>query len=421
MAKGGGGDSKFAFSMLIFAMAMTLLLPIGINIFASGGSATELNTPEQLSGYYDFTGTAPSKEAIWSLTGIFTPYGVDENGQEDLTHYGYSDDGWLYGTSVNEYRPSQYSSTDYAYTVVKGEDGLFRYAFDNSGGEPVAVTYTGDHRSGTLYTDVSFDPLKKSPIFFSESMMHDDGYGRFHFDYGGYRYSFQPTSSYTTQNTNGDNIEVVANSTSLSLIWYQYYTSANSGISGQLIISSQSKSLAGAATTNPESDGIRPTQDTMSVAYLTSSQIIQAFNSTTSTARFTMNFSGIPINIYIKIDPIQLANGLTVQQCYDLGYWSVMVTSLSTDSSAYMQSDNSLNPYSIFETVVDLLTFNYTDYGISEELGILCSLLIVVPFYAGLIAICIGGGIEMLIMVGILAAIEAIATIISKLDIGSIF
>ena len=210
--------------------------------------------------------------------------------------------------------------------------------------------------------------------------------------------SFQPTSSYRTTNTNGDEVDVVANTTSLSLVWYQYYTSANSGISGQLIISSQD----------------------MSVAYLTASQILQAFNSTTSTARFVLNFSGVPINLYIKIDPIQLANGLSVQQCYDLGYWSVMVTSLSTDSSAYMQSDNALNPYNIFETIVDLLTFNYSDYGISEEMGIVCSLLIVVPFYAGLIAICIGGGVEMLIGVGILAAIQAIATIISNWDLGDI-
>lgn len=387
---GGGGDSKFAFQLIIFALAMTLLLPIGISIFAPGTSAEPINTDEQIEGYYNFTGTSPSRESIWSLTGIFTPFGVNERGEQDLIHYGYSDDGWLYGSSIASYEPSQYKNTQYAYTVVKGDDGLFRYAY---GQNDTVINYPGgNHKSGDLYTDVSFDPLKKSPIFFSESLKHDDGNGHFYFDYGGYRMSFQPTSSYTTQNSDGDNIEVIANTTSLSLVWYQYYTSANSGISGQLIISSQD----------------------MSVAYLTASQILQAFNSTTSTAKFVLNFSGVPINLYIKIDPVQLANGLSVQQCYDLGYWSVMVTSLSTDSSAYMQSDNSLNPYNIFETIVDLLTFNYDDYGISDEMGIVCSLLIVVPFYAGLIAICIGGGIEMLIGVGILAAIQGIATLISN-------
>ena len=394
---GGSVDPKFAFQLIIFALAMTLLLPIGISIFAPGTSAQELNTEEQIEGYYNFTGTAPSRESIWSLTGIYTPFGVDEYGRQDLTHYGYSDDGWLYGNSVEVYEPTQYKNTQYSYKVVRGTDGLFRYAY---GPNSTTITYdAGNHKSGDLYTDVCFDYTKKSPIFFSESMKHEDGSGHFYFDYGGYRMSFQPTSSYTTQNSDGDEIEVIANTTSLSLIWYQYYTSQNSGISGQLIISSQDKS----------------------VAYLTASQILQAFNSTTSTARFVLNFSGIPINLYIKIDPIQLSNGLSVQQCYDLGYWSVMVTSLSTDSSAYMQSDNALNPYNIFETIVDLLTFNYTDYGISDEMGIVCSLLIVVPFYAGLIAILIGGGVKMLIGVGILAAIQAIATVISNWDVGGLF
>lgn len=393
----GGGDSKFAFGLIIFALAMTLLLPIGLSVFAGTTTATELNTEEQLSGYYDFTGTSPSREAIWSLTGIYTPFGVDRNGEANTTNYGHTDDGWLYGESVTVYEPSQYKDTNYAYKVVKGDDGLFRYAYDISYDEnnneiKTSVNYTGDHKSGDLYTDVSFDPTKKSNIFFTQAMKNEkDGF--FYYQYSGYRMAFQPTSSYRTQNADGDYIDVVANTTSLSLVWYQYYTSQNSGISGQLIISSQD----------------------YSVAYLNSAQIIQAFNSTTSTAKFTLNFSGVPINLYVRIDPIQLANGLSVQQCYDLGYWSVMVTSLSTDSSAYMQSDNELNPYSIFDKMVKLLTFNYQDFGISDNLGIICSLLIVVPFYAGLIAICIGGGIQMLIWVGILAAIQGIATLISNI------
>lgn len=383
----GSGDSRFAYGLIIFALVMTLLLPIGLNTFAHTTTATELNSEEQLEGYYNFTGTSPSREAIWSLTGIYTPFGVNYLGESDTNSYGYSEDGWLYGDSLTVYEPSQYKETQYAYKVVKGNDGLFRYAYNGE----TSVTYTGNHKSGDLYTDVSFDPTKKSPIFFTSAMKNEKE-GHFYYNFGGYRMSFQPTSSYRTQDADGNQIDVIPNTTSLSLIWYQYYTSANSGISGQLIISSQD----------------------FSVAYLNASQILQAFNSTTSTARFQLNFQGVPINLYIKIDPIQLANGLSVQQCYDRGYWSVMVTSLSTDSTAYMQSDNALNPYNIFQTIVGLLTFNYNDYGISDEMGLLCSLLIVVPFYAGLIAICIGGGVEMLIMVGILAAIQGIATLISN-------
>ena len=399
-------DAKFTYGLLIFSLTMTLLLPIGLSVFAHTTPVdAELNTKEQLDGYYNFTGTSPSREAIWPLTGIYTPYGVNADGEANINYYGYSDDGWLYGTSLQSYEPSQYKNSPYPYKVIKGNDGLFRYAYvtEQQHEDPddpnspmvdvqVSVTYTGDHKSGDLYTDVSFDREKKSPIFFTQALKNEkDGY--FYYQYGGYRYSFQPTSSYRTQNADGDTIDVIPNTTSLSLIWYQYYTSQNSGISGQLIISAQD----------------------FSVAYLNAAQIIQAFNSTTSTAKFTLVFSGVPINLYIKIDPIQLANGLSVQQCYDLGYWSVMVTSLSTDSSAYMQSDNALNPYNIFETLIKLLTFNYNDYGISEGMGLLCSLVIVLPFYAGLLAICVSGdGVKMLILAGILAAIQGIATLISN-------
>lgn len=382
-------ETKFAYGLIIFSLVTTLLLPIGLSIFAGTTTSAELNTEEQLDGYYNFTGTSPSREAIWSLTGIYTPFGVNQYGQADTTSYGYSADGWLYGESIAVYSPTQYQNTDYAYKVVKSSDGLFRYAYDGD----TTVNYTGNHKSGDLYTDISFEPTKKSPIFFTQALKNEkDGY--FYYQFGGWRYSFQPTSSYRTQNADGESIDVIPNTTSLSLIWYQYYTSQNSGISGQLIISAQD----------------------FSVAYLNAAQILQAFNSTTSTAKFTLNFSGVPMNLYIRIDPIQLAAGLSIQQCYDLGYWSVMVTSLSTDSSAYMQSDNALNPYSIFETLIDLLTFNYNDYGISDSMGILCSLVIVVPFYAGLIAICISGnGMKMLILAGVLAAIQGIATLISNL------
>ena len=104
-------DTKFTYGLIIFSLAMTLLLPIGLSIFAHTGSTNaELNTQEQLDGYYNFTGTSPSREAIWSLTGIYTPYGVNDQGEAELGRYGYSDDGWLYGSSIPVYEPSQYLS-----------------------------------------------------------------------------------------------------------------------------------------------------------------------------------------------------------------------------------------------------------------------------------------------------------------------
>lgn len=375
----GGGNSSFAFKSIMFALVTTLALPLLINIFATPVSGP-LATDEALDGYYDFTGTSPASESVWVLSGVYTPYGVDENGNPDTTHYGYTEDGWLYGYRIQNYTPSQYSGGTQTYTVTY-QNGMYRYATD--------TTY-GDHHTGDLYTDVSMSKNKQSNIFFTPDLKQEkDGY--FYYQFSGYRYAFQPTANYHTSNQNGDTVEVVANQTSLSLIWYNYYVENQSGISGQLIIS---------------------TQD-YEVAYLTASQIIQAYDTTTSTAKFNLNFKGIPMNVYIKLDPYALSQGMSVEDCYNNGFWSVMVTSISTDSTAYTNTDYGINASNLFNIVVDLLTFNYNDYGISDEMGILCSFLIVVPFYASLIALCIES-YPLLIGVGLLAVFQTIASVVTN-------
>lgn len=361
----------------MFALTLTLLLPIGLNLFAA--VEAPLNTDEALKGYYDFTGSRPAQESIWVLTGIYTPFGADADGNEDLTHYGYTDDGWLYGTRIVNYTPYQYRNNVQTYSVTRADDGVYRY---------VADTTYGDHKEGDLYTDVSMSVDKQSQIFFTPDLKTISDNGYFYYDYTGYRYAFQPTASYKSINNDGNPVEVVQNTSSLSLIWYNYYTTT--GISGQLIISGED----------------------MSVAYLTASQIVQAFNSTTNTAKFTLNFTGIPMNVYVKIDPTYLTQ-MSVQECYDLGYWSVMVTSESADGTAYTGADYGINITTIWNTIVNLFTFNYDNYDIPPALGVLCTLIIVAPLYAMLLAIC-SESWQMLVAVSVMAAIQAIATFVTN-------
>lgn len=377
------GNSSFNYKAIMFALAIAMLLPLGINVFFTDTSAS-LNTDEALSGYYDFTGSKPAQESVWVLTGIYTPYGADVDGNEDLTHYGYTDDGWLYGSRVVNYTPEQYRGKAQQYTVTRQADGLYHYNGD--------TTY-GDHKDGDLYTNVTMTIDKQSNIFFTPDLKEErDGY--FYYEYDGFRYAFQPTASYKAINSDGENIDVVQNTSSLSLIWYNYYTST--GISGQLIISGKD----------------------MSVAYLTSNQIVSAFNSTTSTAKFTLNFTGIPMNIYVKIDPTYLAMGYSVQYCYDNGYWSVMVTSESADGSAYTGADYGLDPLSIWNTIVNLFTFHYEDYNISQGMGLLCSFLFVAPLYAMLLAIC-SESWQILVGAVAIGALQGITTFLSNTGVWS--
>lgn len=359
---GGGGDNRFSYKMIIFAMAVMFLFPTTLSIFTDTDS--EVNQEAFLDEYYKFTGNHPTREAVWALTGIYTPYFEGS--------YGYTEDGWLYGGiigSTSPYQPTQYVGTNYG-GPVQLEDGLYKYTKATDDG----------HSVGDVYTAVTMDANNKSNVFFTPGGKVEQG-SFFYYDYTGYRYAFQPLANYSAQGSNGQAVPVVATTTSLSLIWYEFYGA--SGISGQLVLSGSDSG----------------------VAYITAQEIITAFNSVTSTAKFGMTFNGIEMNVYIRLNPAYIAQGMDIQQCYNYGAWEILITSLSTDSNAYTQADYSMNVSEIWKTLIDLFTFNTADYGLSGWLATLASLVMVVPLYAALLSI----GMTFypaLIMAGILAVFQ---------------
>lgn len=371
---GGGNDSSWTFKSLIFSMAIMVLLPTFISIYIPSYEI-DVDRNELFDAYYEMTGQeAQTKTAIWVLTGLYTPV-------EEGSTWGVTDDGWMYKTELKTWSPSQYKSTPQSYTVGKGSDGVFRYAGNSR--DYNETTGTG-HKEGDLYTMFSFDPQYMSDIFFTESGRTVVG-DNFYYHYSGVRAAFQPISSYTILNQNGDRVPVIATTTSLSLVWYQWYN--QTGITGQLILSGSSGG----------------------VAYLNGANIVSAYNSATNSATFPMVFNGgVNIDITVRLDPMYLST-MTVQECYDAGYWSIMVTSQSADESAYTGTDNALNPVKIFETMVDLFTFNYKDYGISDTMGIVCSIVFVMPLYATLITMALNNK-ELWLIVAALGLIEFIET-----------
>ena len=141
---------------------------------------------------------------------------------------------------------------------------------------------------------------------------------------------------------------------------------------------------------------------------INSAQIISAFNSTTSTATFEMVFNGgVVIDVHIRIDPYYLETK-TVQECYDEGYWSIMITSESADADAYTGTDFSKNPMTVLETALDLFTFNYDKYGMSDWVGVLATFFFVLPLYAMLIVMCLDNA-YLWILMGISAAVQSLS------------
>lgn len=381
----GGVENDFAYKMIVFALAITILFPVFLNVYVVSYDTEDSVYDEALEQYYLFTGSnAATNENVWVLTGIYTPY--------TGSSFAYTDDGWLYGTKVQSYIPSQYTSgaqSAEGYTVTL-QDGVYRYASfvtsttDDDG--TVTGTY-GGYSVGDLYTAVTMDVEQQSYIFFTTSGKTVDESGYYYYEYSGYRYAFQPIADYVGVDSSGNATEVTATTTSLSLIWYNYYGS--SGISGQLVLSGSDSG----------------------VAYITADQIVSAFDSSISTAKFNMVFNGVNMNVYIRIDPYALANGSSVEECYNLGYWSIMVTSLTTDASSYTSTSNSFSVAAIFDTIIDLFTFNAEDLGIDGIMGTICSLVVVVPLYAALLSIGMSF-YPVLILAGILAAIQSLLAFI---------
>lgn len=407
---GGVGSQEFTMKWLSIAVVVLLLLPMGLTLLTPGvyNGATQ---DEVLEGYERFTGQkAATSVSVWPLTGIYLPFtggSIDDEGNQ--VTYGYTEDGWLYGSELRSYAPEQYRSTTQQYTVYKDDHNVFRYLYDSDDyNEDLGTGHRGTFylatqqdvqdgkaenigdpierkERGELYTDVNFDVYHKSDIFFIESSRQEDTDGHFYYDYSGYRMAFQPISSYTAQDQDGNKKPVIATTTSLSLVWYEYLN-GQSGITGQLVLSG--------------SNG--------GIAYLNAAQILAAFNNNTSTAAFDMVFNGVKMTIYIKIDVMYLSSGDSVEKCYNEGHWSIMVTSLSVESTAYTGTDDAINPMKMIETMIDLLTFNLDDYNISPWMAQVISIIYIAPLYVALISLLLDKE-YLWILMGIMAAAQALA------------
>lgn len=371
---GSSTDNNFTFGIVVLAVAIIFLMPTMVNLFVERDIPDD-GPPENfenvMDGYRRFTGSYATNENVWSLTGIYTPVGIDADGDAS-TNYAYTPDHWIYGARVGTYTPSQFSGSS-AYSTTY-DNGFYYYNSNTNDG----------NKAGDLYTSVAMDVNQKSDIFFTPSGKRVNG-ENWYYEYTGYRYSFQPLADYIYKNTDGDLIRTVASSTSLSLIWYDYY--GNSGISGQLVLSGSDSG----------------------VAYLTSSEIVSAFNSANNMAKFNMTFNGNDMNVYIKIKNEYTSAGYSVAECFDLGYWEIMITSISTNIQTYISTDYSMNIYNIWDTFVDLFTFNMDDYNLSPEMQLVASVTISVVLYAALISI----GLTcypILILAGAVALLQTIAT-----------
>lgn len=379
---GHGGNGNWVHKWVLFALLLSVLTPMLMGLLLSPSHEGEWADVEDDMGtqYQRLTGRSASADMnIWTLKGIYTPFSGGE--------YGWTEDGWLYGQRVKSESPSQYQESEGypgSLQVRQAENGIWYYVeAPDAFADVVPAQWDGDKvtnpKEATVYTSVCFDNAHKSDVYFTPGgkTETDEGY---YYEYTGYRYAFGPLSDYN-MDVSGRLTEVKASSTSLSLIWYQYSTL--SGIAGQLTISGSDSGLA----------------------YLTSDDIVRAFNSTTYTSKFDMTFNGVQMHLVIRMDPVRLAL-LSPAQCYDNGYWSVLVYS---DAVAASMSGAGYN-FSLEDmvgTFLDIFSFRLDDkYDISGWEATLVSLLYSLVLYSVILVICLDHPI-MYLGVGLLALIQA--------------
>lgn len=392
-----GGDTKFIYSAVLFALAVLFLMPVMLNVVSSPSNDSEGDAVVNslLSDYSNFTGNNANlgMEDVWILSGIYTPYLGGP--------YNYEPNGWLYGAKIgvySDYLPTQYANTPMSNTTVRYDPNQNCYKYNAVDGDDNPITTFNGHKTGDIYTAVSMDLAKKSDIFFTSAGKHTNG-NYFWYEYSGYRYEFTAPAEYSIKDSNGNIQQVSPSKSGLSLIWYDYLGGApggSSGISGQLILSSD-----------------------LGVAFLTTEDILKAYEDSISTARFELTFSGINVNLYVRINPYYISQGLDVAQCWEAGYWDVMVTTNSASGASYEGADYQFSIYDIWDTFISLFTFNTADYGLTGTVALIASVVMVMPMYACLISIGASHH-KVLIIAGVLMAVQAIATAIMNWDFGGI-
>lgn len=376
-------SNEFVFKSVIFAALILFLLPTMVSVFigtstgeTDDGSFSYDLSGDLMSGYSSFTGQEKKvNEEIWVLRGVYTPYGIDADG--DFTNnYLYTADNWLSGAMIESLTPAQY--------VDDGNGNNFTVEYDDL---KKCYVYTGTtrdgHKAGDVYTSVTMDYNHRSDVFFTSSGKHSQGKG-FFYDFSGWRYSFVPQNSFYVSDQDGNTKNVIATQTSLSLIWYDIYGGLASGLSGNLVISGNDSG----------------------VSYLDAESIKREMGQN-YVAAFPMTFNGgVEMTIYVKMNPYYLSRGWSVEQCWNAGYWSVMVTSISTDIETYTSTGYTFNIQNIWETFLDLFTFNTADYNMSPMASTICSITISLCLYAILLSI----GVTcwpVLLLAGAVAALQA--------------
>lgn len=341
MAEGGG--ERTLIKIAIFCIAMSLISTALVTLYISGSSDYDYDTINAYrSELSEFSGGQLVNDNPWVLKGVYTPFTPGSIPDSEIPDHIEDDNGqsigWLFGENITDYPylnevagikldPNQKSNQ--LLTVGNPLD----YEFQNG-----KSWWNGGNEWG-----ISLIDNRWTMDFIQEYIVKNDNWGyevvsgtANNWSYTGYRYVFDPVLPFSDQGSSKDG--------RLSIVWYQIET--DSGISGALEIYGASKA-----------------QNQVKLGSISASEIMSAFRSTSGYVHvFDFDFEGTHLNLTIQFDPTVYNSYNTLQSAWDAGAWSLAISSASAGNFFDVENSNSFNATagSMFDTFIDIYTFNYT-------------------------------------------------------------
>lgn len=356
-----GGDDATLVKIAVFGLAMSFICTAMVTVLLS----TETNGDysfdevtayrEQLS---EFTGESMLNQTPWVLQHVYTPWTPDLGTEGHVT-----DDGWLFGDEIEydyigksagiKLDPEQKSSIvlgvdqrTYDYLVTQYEKGK-----DLPGWDYIAwlLDTIYPFPATTMSTVTQYGWLNLAEVLGYTETASEYGEANL-FNYTGYRYVFDPTKPFATDETT-----VVDGA--LSIVWYSY--NGQEGLSGALDV------YGG---------------DVLLASY-NAADIISGYQSSSGYAtHYDFNFNGTMLSLYINFDQTAIDNGMSLMDAWTNGYWSMAVSSTSVgnfldinNSAAYTSTGGSM-----IQTFIQIYTLSLPSVN-NEWMDIILWLLVGLP------------------------------------------
>lgn len=358
----GGGDDRLQVALavwgIVISIVITALMPVLVPVSTTGYDIDDIY--EERASLEMYTGESMINQSPFVLVHAYRPYTY--GGEYHTTK-----EGWLYGEeSLDE--------NDQPSLIV---DGVQQIGKTSGIKLDPAMKSSVPLISTTKDTIQLVDPWEAAYGAGTWMDMIAGGIGRFlsgitgedvriektisypTWAYTGYCYEFDPMLRIATHTEDGEPATDTrkVDDAKLNIVWYDL--DGQEGISGGLVLY------------NSKTNAI--------LASYTAAEIVSAYNPMSQNAsRFTLDFDGTMVQMWIKFDEDVIINNLDLSQSFEMGKWTLAFTCTSADMYLDLQNSSSFTASlgGMLDTYIKIFTLDLPDIGAEGNLvlWVLCVL-----------------------------------------------